>query len=261
MDAVGPHQPESVVPDAALGAVTDAAYARLSSRINAMLIDVAITFGVFVVLVIAASLAENIPRTGGLFLILVFGWALLYEPLQVWRFGGTIGHRRANIRVVSDKTGGPPSFPASLGRFLVKSVLGLPSFISMAFTRRHQSIHDLLTGTTVQLRDLSIAAGDDYVLEREPERSAIPASRSRRVFVTVLYIAGAYSIIVVLTIGLLSEQCLSQDACSSIDRSKSRLIGALFLAVAVTIAILGWRGRLLGARSRFIEEAEVPNGP
>jgi uncharacterized RDD family membrane protein YckC len=218
-----------------------------------MLIDAAITLGVFVVLMVVASLAENVPRTGGLFLALVFGWALLYEPLQVWRFGGTIGHRRANIRVVSDRTGGAPSFPASFGRFLVKAVLGLPSFISMAFTRRHQSIHDLLTGTTVQLRDLSIASGDDYLLERAPERVtiAIPATPLRRILVTVLYIVGAYFLSGVLSLFLVSEPCLSRSECSSIDNSNSRLVGFLLLASVVTIAIQGWRGRLFGARSQI----------
>jgi hypothetical protein len=50
MDAVDPPLPESIVPDANQSTVPGAAYARLSSRVNAMLIDAAITLGVFVVL-------------------------------------------------------------------------------------------------------------------------------------------------------------------------------------------------------------------
>jgi hypothetical protein len=183
----------------------------------------------------------------------MFGWLLLYEPLQVWRYGATIGHRRVNIRIVSDKTGAPPSLPVSFGRFVIKSLLGFPSFVSMAFTRRHQSIHDLLTGTTVQLRELSVATTDDYLVDRVPDTVAIviPPTRSRRTVMLLMYIVGAYLVSGVLTIALVSEACLSKGECSTTDRANSKLVTYLFLAGVLAIAIQGWRGRLWGARSRI----------
>lgn len=228
------------------------AYARLSSRVNALLIDAVVVSFVFVALMIVSSLLDNVRHTGGLLLALMFGWLLLYEPLQVWRFGATIGHRRANIRIVSDKTGAPPSLAASFGRFLVKSLLGFPSFVSMAFTRRHQSIHDLLTGTTVQLRNLSIATADDYLVERVPDAVSItiPPTRSRRVVVMLMYIVGAYFLSGVLSLTLVSGACLSKSECSTSDRAYSELLTYVVLASILVIAIQGWRGRLWGARSR-----------
>jgi len=251
-------QSHSVAPAAPVGA----AYGRLSSRVNAMLIDTAIISVVFILLIIVASVTEDVPSSGRVFLVLIFGWLFLYEPIQVWRYGGTIGHRRANLRVVRDGTGEAPSLPVSFARFLVKSVLGLPSFISMAFTRRHQAIHDLITGTTVQLRDLSIAADGDYLVERIPQTVVveIPASRTRRIGVTLLYIVAAYIASGVLTTGLVSRQCLSLGECSQTDSANSSLITYVFLAGVVTIAIQGWRGRLRGARAR-VESAPISSPP
>lgn len=248
----------------------DAAYARLNSRVNALLVDTAIIAVVFIVLIIVAGATEDIPGSGRILLVLIFAWLLLYEPVQVWRYGGTIGHRRANLRVVADSTGGAPTFPVSFARFLVKSFLGFPSFISMAFTRRHQAMHDLLTGTTVQLRDLSIAASTDYLRERVPETVAIevPASGPRRTMVTLVYIAGAYVASGVLSGGLVSEACRSKGDCSTVDSANSRLVTYIFLAGALAIAILGLRGRLWGTRARVematvsapAEEADNPDG-
>src|SRR5205823_4882657 len=216
---------------------TAAAYARLSSRVNALLVDTAIIGVVFVILIVVGSATEDIPGSGRIFLALLFGWLLLYEPVQVWRYGGTIGHRRANLRVVADSTGGAPTFPVSFARFLVKSFLGFPSFISMAFTRRHQAMHDLLTGTTVQLRDLSTATSNDYLRERVPGTVTvrIPASRLRRTMVTLVYIAGAYLASGVLSIGLISESCRFKGNCSTVDDANSRLVTYIFLAGALAI--------------------------
>lgn len=235
-----------------------AAYARLSSRAKAILIDAGITGFVLVLLVIVGSATEDVPGSGRVFLILMFGWLLLYEPLQVWLFGSTIGHRRVNLRVVSDKTGGPPSLAVSFARFLIKGILGFPSFVSMAFTRRYQAIHDLATGTTVQLRDISIAEDGEYLVERVQDSVsiAIPASRSRRVIVTLLYIVGGYLLSGILSMTLVSDPCLSRGECSTIDSANSRFISYLFFLGALLIAVQGLRGRLWGARSR-IETAPV----
>ena len=247
--------PEGIVEPA-----PSAAYGRLSGRAKAILIDAAITGVVLVLLVIVGSATEDIPGSGRAFLVLTFGWLLLYEPLQVWWSGSTIGHRSANLRVVSDKTGSSPSFPVAFARFLIKGILGLPSFVSMLFTRRYQAIHDLMTGTTVQVRDLSIAREDDYLLERTPDQVeiAIPASRTRRVLVTLLYIVGAYALSGLLSMALVRTECLSRGECSTTDRANSSFVTFLFLAAAIVIAVQGLRGRLRGARSRIEVAAVAP---
>ena len=61
---------------------TAAAYARLSSRVNALLVDTAIIGVVFVILIVVGSATEDIPGSGRIFLALLFGWLLLYEPVS-----------------------------------------------------------------------------------------------------------------------------------------------------------------------------------
>jgi uncharacterized RDD family membrane protein YckC len=142
-------------------------YAAINLRARAFLIDALVVGGSLATLIVLSLFLEDVPGFGRVFVILVWMMALLYEPLLVWRRGATVGHRRANIQVVSDATGGPPGFFTAFFRFLIKAFLGFPSFLAMAFTRRHQSVHDFLTRTTVQVRDPSIARSFDMVFDRQ----------------------------------------------------------------------------------------------
>ena len=55
---------------------------------------------------------------------------LFYEPILVWRRGGTIGHDRMNLRVVDNRTGGNLSLPKAVIRFWLKVLLGIFSFLT-----------------------------------------------------------------------------------------------------------------------------------
>lgn len=127
-------------------------YGRFWPRVRAVYIDSIILIVVMAVgLVVAVSLrVDSVTRVLG---FSVAGFWLLYEPLLVSFTGGTIGHRRANLRVVDDRTGGNVSVPKAVARALIKGPLGWVSFVTMALTRRSQAIHDLLTRSTVQVRD------------------------------------------------------------------------------------------------------------
>jgi len=145
-------------------------YAGLTPRLRAMVVDAMIYAGVLVATVIVADL----PMPGLLsrvFLASLVGFLLLYEPVSVWRWGGTLGHRRANVRIVSDRTGGPPSIFASLVRWLVKGFFGILSFFLLVSTRRHQTLHDLASGTTVQIRDAALPPTGGFHRQR-PARDA-----------------------------------------------------------------------------------------
>jgi uncharacterized RDD family membrane protein YckC len=146
-------------------------YAAINLRARAFLIDAVVVGGGLALLIVLSLFLEDVPGFGRMFVMLFWALALLYEPLLVWRRGATIGHRRANIQVVSDATGGSPGFVTAFFRFLIKGFLGFPSFLAMAFTRRHQSVHDYLTRTTVQLRDPSIARSFDMVFDRDTDAS------------------------------------------------------------------------------------------
>jgi len=141
-------------------------YANFPRRLDALSVDsvvlVAFSLLVFVVL---APLLENITaaRVG----LVICWWVtlFLYEPVLVWR-GGTIGHRIMNVRVVDNRTQRNVSLPKAFARFGVKGLLGILSFFTMNFSRRHQAAHDILTNSSVQIRNAAKAQPHHYTVGR-----------------------------------------------------------------------------------------------
>lgn len=225
-------------------------YARFSRRFKAVLLDwmlaMAMLFGA---LAVASNVASDaLARTLGVAIVVIL---MLYEPVLVSRAGGTLGHIWTNLRVVDDR-GGNLSFAKALARFVVKGVLGWYSFVVMAATRRNQAVHDLLTHSTVQIRDPAKAKPGQFITERREDDPTMP-SRPRRTLVTVVYVAlsvllyfGALAALV--RGGVLSRACLNQDICSGSDRIVDFVAAAAFLLMIALVIGMGWRGRLLGAR-------------
>lgn len=143
-------------------------YARFPRRLNALSIDLVVMI-LFSALVfwILPSMSQH-PSVRSSLAVIWWGGILLYDPAMVAWQGGTIGHRLQNLRVVDNRTGGNLSFLKALGRFALKAPLGLISFGSMAFSKRHQAIHDILTRSTVQMRDSARALPYQYVLGPKP---------------------------------------------------------------------------------------------
>src|SRR5579864_3695825 len=119
-------------------------YARPWPRVKAMLIDGLILMGAFVV---AALVGANIAGAGAAAFVVWAAFWILYDPLMVWRTGGTIGHHVQNLRVVSDRTGGPPSLVAAVVRNIVKGFFGIFSLLGMAASSRRKALHDLFART------------------------------------------------------------------------------------------------------------------
>ena len=115
------------------------------------MIDNAIVSGTAVGVFFLGDAVSEVPGATRLLLLLIVALVLLYEPILVSRRGATIGHAMSRIQVVDARTGRWPSFGRALARFVIKMVVGIPSFITMALSRRHQSVHDLLTQTIVQV--------------------------------------------------------------------------------------------------------------
>lgn len=225
-------------------------YARFSRRLKAILLDwmlaMALLFGALAVASNAQS--DTLARILGLAVVVIL---LLYEPVLVWRTGGTFGHAWTNLRVVDDG-GGNLSFPKALARFAIKSLLGWYSFLTMAATRHNQAVHDLLTHSTVQIRDAAKANPEQFVTERSADDPAMP-SRLRRMLVTVVYLAlgvllyfGIFAAL--LRGGILSRACVNHDICSGGDRIVDFAAAATFLLMIAWVIGMGWRGRLFGAR-------------
>jgi len=104
---------------------SSAAYATFTRRLRALVIDSAVLVAGLVVIVLASELTRDVPGSGRVLAAALFAMILLYEPLMVWRLGGTVGHRATNLRVVDDASGGNPGLLRAAARFWIKAALGL----------------------------------------------------------------------------------------------------------------------------------------
>jgi uncharacterized RDD family membrane protein YckC len=232
------------------------AYARFLPRLRALIVDsIILAVVIFGAVMIAVAIrSDNFARPLG-FAVAAF-W-LLYEPLFVSFAGGTLGHIWANLRVVDDRTGGNVGFLKAVARAGIKGALGWVSFVTMLTTRRSQAVHDLLTRSTVQIRDPSKAGPKLYIGERtELESSALP-SRTRRALAIVACVAAitATYFAIALTLmaqGLVTEACYTQDRCTRADDLIFNTGSVLWIGGCIVALVLGWRGKLWGARRRSI---------
>src|SRR4030081_96965 len=118
--------------------------------------------------------------------------------------GGTLGHYCTNLRVVDERHRGNVSFLKACARFVVKGLLGWDSFIVMAATRRNQAVHDLLTRSTVQIRDPAKALPLQYTTERTELAATGMPSRSRRAAVIFGYLLLMVIVYVLIIGGLIA---------------------------------------------------------
>jgi uncharacterized RDD family membrane protein YckC len=227
-------------------------YARFARRLRGMFVDwvlaLVLIFGAVLIAVSVGS--QSLPRVLAGFVAIIL---CLYEPVLVSMTGGTIGHYLNNLRVVDDLTGGNLSFRRALSRAALKAVLGWYSFLVMAATRRNQAVHDLLTRSTVQMRDATRASPQHFITERTELASPTLPSRARRAVVTLVYLALALAVYflvagAIISLGAISDACLNNDACSAGERIFTAAYGLAYFAGAAVLITLGWRGRLFGAR-------------
>ena len=158
------------------------AYGRFSRRVRAFVIDWIIIM-LLLISALFAAVSANSDRIGRILGFTFVGIFLLYEPLLVSFTGSTVGHYLTNLRVVDDRTRGNVGLPKAAARLVIKTLFGIYSFITMAATSRHQAVHDVMTRSTVQIRDCSKASSHHYVAERTELLSPGMPSRLRRVVV------------------------------------------------------------------------------
>ena len=229
------------------------AYARFTRRLQGVFIDAIIFMLILAVaLMLAVSFAsDHIARILG---ATVAATWLFYEPLLVSLTGGTIGHYLCNMRVVDDH-GGNVSFIKAFARMIIKSLLGWYSFLAMAMTSRHQAVHDLLTRSTVQMRDLGKAQPYHFRGRRKALTAQDMPSHIRRAAVIAVYLLACFMLysvgLATLSVGgLLSRRCVDGQACSVGEFTILVLLWVIWGGISVWAALLGWRGRLWGARAQ-----------
>ena len=234
----------TVTPDAAPDAVL---YGRFGARLRAMLVDLSILTGTFVLGIIAMDVAGSDTLSNVLMpsLIAMF---LLYDPFMVSRLGGTIGHRSANLRVVDARSGLRVGFLRAFVRFVLKTALGAASFVFMAVTRRHQALHDLMSRSVVVIHDQSRARRHEYVLESDFQPPPSDVSLVGRALAIIGYSTGLFVALLVPVVLLVSEECMISNVCSSTEDTFSNIAGLTLILGVGGIMVLGWRGKLYGAR-------------
>jgi uncharacterized RDD family membrane protein YckC len=229
-----------------------AQYARFSRRLRAIFIDWVLALVViFGAILIAVSVGNAAFSRILAFVVALF--FVLYEPLLVSRTGGTVGHWYTNLRVVDDRTGGNLPLRTAFIRAAIKAVLGVYSFVVMMATRRNQAVHDLLTHSTVQIRDTAKAQPHHFITERTEFSSPTMPSARRRLGVIAAYLALtllAYIIAFAIMneLGAISDACIDNDVCSASENMLQIVMGIVILVTAAIVIGLGWRGRLYGAR-------------
>jgi uncharacterized RDD family membrane protein YckC len=226
-----------------------ARYATFTRRFRALIVDTAIVFGVIIVVVIVGDAADSIPGSGRLAWLLMFAALFLYEPLFIWRRGATIGHTRNQLTVIDDRTGRRPGLAQAFARYCLKVILGIPSFVTMALTRKHQAVHDLLTRTTVQLAADADAQSYEFHLERTEDATTRLPSRLRRAVVMVLYLIAIFVTYGVLVSMLVPLACLRDQSCTAGTRLLTDAVTLVWLGASLAAVVAAWKGFLPGART------------
>jgi uncharacterized RDD family membrane protein YckC len=228
---------------------SEVVYARLLPRVQALVTDLILYFVVTVAILLvgSADLSNALIRIPLLGLISFF---FLYEPLMVWRRGGTVGHLRYNLRVVSDRSGANPGLLDCVIRWFVKGVFGVFSLFFMGVTGRHQALHDLASRATVQVRDPETARVESFIAERPSPVGAAEVSAGRRIAVIVGYQILIWVFMRVPSMVFLSEVCVVENRCTEGEELAMSLNVLLWLLLAGGAVVLGWRGKLFGARGR-----------
>jgi uncharacterized RDD family membrane protein YckC len=226
-----------------------AAYGTFTRRLRALVIDSAVLVAGLAIIVLASELTHDVAGSGRVLAAALFAMILLYEPLMVWRVGGTVGHLATNLRVVDDASGRNPGLLRAAARFWIKTALGVLSFVTMLLTRRHQAVHDSLTRTTVQIRDLAKAQPDDYLVERPAVESASMPSPARRILVVVMYQVVLFLAISIAITLLVSTACVEANRCTPGEEVVTNAVGLVWIGASLLCLVAGWRGRLWGARA------------
>jgi uncharacterized RDD family membrane protein YckC len=231
------------------------AYGRFSRRLRAVVVDwIIVALSLVAALFVAVSAnSDRVGRILGFTLVAVW---LLYEPVLVSFTGSTVGHYLNNLRVVDDRTRGNVSFLKAVLRVIIKTVLGAYSFVTMATTTRHQAVHDLMTRSTVQIRDRSKAGPYEYVGERTELLNPAMPSVGRRVLVVAAYLTGVLAVTSLILFGvaradLISKACLDRDQCLLGEKLLLDGLGLLWFGAFVVCVVQGWRGRLFGCRAHI----------
>lgn len=231
-----------------VGTLEQTRYATFTSRFRALLIDTALVAGASIIVLFLGQAAQRIPGSGPTTWILIVMLLFLYEPFFIWRRGATIGHSLKGIQVVSADTGKRPGFLRALVRHLIKTFLGIFSFFTMALSRRHQAIHDIVTRTSVQLAASTEASESEYHVERIEREDVVLPSPIRRIVIVAVYLVAVFIAYGIALVSVDKTNCAEFHSCTGIIPFLVNGLSVLWLALSLGVIVAGWKGLLFGAR-------------
>ena len=172
--------------------------------------------------------------------------------------GGTIGHHLIGIKVVNSKTMSALGIIRATLRFVTKTVLGLFSLVVILTTRRHQAVHDYLSGSIVVIKKPGTLPAHEVLKEREvEEKGYVYPSKVRRIVIIILYSVIFFVANGLLLVLLMTENCLNTNACSGYDQALSIASQIIWIVGTVTLVVFGWRGKLWGCRRKQKDAANI----
>ena len=176
---------------------------------------------------------------------------VLYEPVLVALRGATFGHRSMNLRIVRARDFGRVSFPRALLRVVVKALFGIPAFIAMYFTVRHQALHDLAAGTVVVPYDARVVRREWFERARPEQSEVILPGIFRRLLVILAHWVVLSGLTLFALLVLLPSECYEDGGrCPPAMDSLFDMLNLLFIAGVMVIGLAGWKGLLWGAQRK-----------
>lgn len=117
-------------------------------RVKAVVTDSIVIVAFIIIVTYTFSIFDTVPDQMRIIaFVFIF---ILYDPIFTSIFGGTIGHMTMGIRVKREKnTKKNIIFPLAIIRFIVKTLLGWISLLTVSGNSKGKAIHDYLVGSVV----------------------------------------------------------------------------------------------------------------
>ncbi len=221
-------------------------YPRLIRRVEAVLLDALV---IVLTILVAMNPLAQLDIHGGYKAAMVALAIFALEPGMVSVTGSSIGHHLRGLRVQDARTGAKLGILRAVLRFVVKNLLGWYSLVFMLVTKRHQTVHDMAVQSVVVFKNPESVAEGHALEERETEEEGyVYPSKIRRIAAIIAY--GIVALIIGGTpfVMMTSDQCLYYEICNDVDDALHSVFGLLWAVAFAVFLVLGWRGKLWGAR-------------
>ena len=183
-------------------------------------------------------------------LFIVVGILVSFEPFCVSFTGGSLGHHFARIKITDELTQQRLSLFYSYIRYFVKFFLGGYSLLTYLFTRRYQSLHDLLSGSVVVFKNAESEPNVRKLLITEHETMDGKPTLAKRILISFGYVF-LFSFILGLPFSMMiSDECRFDSVCSNTENWIIVIESLLYLLAVIAIFVSGIRCKLPGTRVR-----------